>query len=545
MVLILLAILVAALALLAAVARLAPGIAVTASRAGLCGGVVTLAAVMLATGASVNTLEFPMALPGPVMRLALDPLSASFLMVLFVVTPCASAAPLRLAAMAITLLAGNGFVLAVGLLMLGGMAALRPAAFVVVCLVVAFALADPSADFSVIRAAPPEGWRATAILLLVLAGAGVLSRLSTTLATYLVVRVLLDLCGAEQPLWWSVPLLLAGVGVAAVASFRAAVADTLHTVLSAGSLMPFGMATIGLGVAQFSRAVDLPSVESRALAGAWLALVCHMLCRTLLLLCADVVERGAGTRRLDRLGGLMPRMPVTAGCCLLGLSTIAVLPPGLGFAAFWLTFQSLLSATRAGEAGMQFLIVGVVALTATSVGLMALAAVRLAGVVFLGRPRAPRTTAAEEAARPVRLVIIGLAAVSGLLGLLPALALVPAVKWTHASASGQWLIFHISAEAPGYSPLVIVALGAMVVVAVLRVLRRPGEQAREPVWSGGFAAPPPWLPFGDPATQFGPVSFTEPLQRVLALLPSIEPIRHQLVRCRATVLRVTSALVTR
>ena len=115
------------------------------------------------------------------------------------------------------------------------------------------------------------------------------SRVSTTIAVYLVLRVLFDLCGAGQPLWWGVPLLLAGAAIAAIGSLRAALADTLHEVLSSVRCHLFGMAAMALGVALFARAVDLPSVASQALDAAWLALVCHVLCRTLLLLCADAV----------------------------------------------------------------------------------------------------------------------------------------------------------------------------------------------------------------------------------------------------------------
>jgi hydrogenase-4 component B len=383
------------------------------------------------------------------------------------------------------------------------------------------------------------------VLLLVLAGAGAMSRVNSVVATYLVLRVLFDLCGLGQPLWWGVPLLLAGAGIAVIGSLRGALAETLHEVLSLCSLNQFGMVAMGLGVAQFARADDLPSVASNALAAAWLALVCHVLCRTLLLRCATAVESGAGTRRLDRLGGLLHHMPITAGCCLLGLFTIAALPPGLGFAALWLLFHSLLVAARVGDLGVQLLIVGAVALTGLSTGLAALASVRLFGVVFVGRPRTPRAAAPEEAPRPVQLVLGGLAALTGVLGLLPALALVPAVGWTHATTSGQWLALRAGAEAPGYSPLAVAVLAALAVFAVLRVLRRPGEERREPAWSGGFAAPPPWLPFGDPATQFGPASFIEPLRRLLALLPSAVAMRNRLVRWRDSLLHVAAALVTR
>ena len=504
---------------LAAAARFVPRIVVTAGSAGICGVVVLLAMAALVVGPDMSALEVPIGPMGTVMPFGLDALAASFLLLLFLVMPCADTAPLPLAAMAVTVLAGNGFALAVGLLLLGGIASLRPAAFAVVCLTVALALAGPSTDFAVMRAAPPDGWRAATVLLLVLAGAGAVSRVNAVVATYLVLRVLFDLCGVGQPLWWGVPLLLAGAGIAVIGSLRGALAETLHEVLSLCSLNQFGMVAMGLGVAQFARADDLPSVASNALAAAWLALVCHVLCRTLLLRCATAVESGAGTRRLDRLGGLLHHMPITAGCCLLGLFTIAALPPGLGFAAFWLLFQSLLVAARVGDLGVQLLIVG--------------------------RPRTPRAAAPEEAPRPVQLVLGGLAASTGVLGLLPALALVPAVGWTHAAASGQWLALRAGAEAPGYSPLAVAVLVTLAVFVVLRVLRRPGEARREPAWSGGFAAPPPWLPFGDPATQFGPASFIEPLRRLLALLPSAVAMRNRLVRWRDSLLRVAATLVTR
>ena len=240
------------------------------------------------------------------MHVTLDPLATSFLLLLFLVMPCAEAAPLPLAATAVTVLAGDGFTLAVGLLLLGGVSSLRVTAAAAVCLTVAFTVAGPG-DFAALRATPPEGWSAALMLLLVLAAAGAMSRVSPAIAGYLVLRVLFDLCGVGQPLWWGVPLLVAGAAIAAIGSLRAALADTLHTAVSAGSLHLFGMAAMALGVALFARAVDLPSVTSQSLDAAWLALVGNVLCRTLLLGCADATENGAGTRRLDRLGGLIHR----------------------------------------------------------------------------------------------------------------------------------------------------------------------------------------------------------------------------------------------
>jgi NADH:ubiquinone oxidoreductase subunit 5 (subunit L)/multisubunit Na+/H+ antiporter MnhA subunit len=266
-----------------------------------------------------------------------------------------------------------------------------------------------------------------------------------------------------------------------------------------------------------------------------------VLCRTLLLLCAGAVETGAGTRRLDRLGGLIHRMPVSAICSLAGLFGVAVLPPGLGFAGFWLLFQSLLAAARIGGFGLQLLIAIVAALIALSVGFASFASVRLFGVVFLGRPRTPRTAVAEDVAFPARGVLIGLASLTGLLGLVPALALLPAARALATLANGGSgasefaLILQAGAEAPGYAPIVIAALLLIAGCALLWLLHRgvAQRQRQEAAWSGGFAPPPAWLPFGDPATQYGPASFADPLQRAE---------RSLLARPEATARRIVAKL---
>jgi hydrogenase-4 component B len=304
-----------------------------------------------------------------------------------------------------------------------------------------------------------------------------------------------------------------------------------------------GMAVMALGVALLAGAVDLPSVAARALDAAWLAVVSHALCWALFGLCADSVEQGAGTRRLDRLGGLIHHMPVTGCCCLCGLFVVAALPPGLGFAAFWLVFQSLLAAARIGGLGLQVAIAGIAALTAFSVAIAALASVRLFGVAFLGRPRTPRAAAAEDVRWPARPAIVAVAGLVVLVGLLPWLALLPASGWTGAAPSVPWLSLRAGGETPDYSAVAVAALTAIVGFALFRLRRRLGERQREPAWSGGFAAPPAWLPFGDPVTQYGPASFVEPLRRLVAVLPAMALPPDRLARSRAA-LRAAVARVT-
>jgi hypothetical protein len=167
--------------------------------------------------------------------------------------------------------------------------------------------------------------------------------------------------------------------------------------------------------------------------------------------------------------------------------------------------------------------VAVVALLmALAVALAATAAVRLVGVAFLGRPRSPRAAAADEVGRPTQAAMIALAALSGLIGLFPGAVLAlaaPALRLlTGSDMSGRaGLVLSPQLHAPGYWPLavaVLLGLAAAFAVWLLRTRAVQGHR-RGPAWDCGFGAPPPWLPFGDPATQYGPASFSQPLRRML------------------------------
>jgi hypothetical protein len=68
-----------------------------------------------------------------------------------------------------------------------------------------------------------------------------------------------------------------------------------------------------------------------------------------------------------------------------------------------------------------------------------------------------------------------------------------------------------------YAPLSLALLAFLVAVAAGFVLQRFGVRGtREaPAWNGGFGAPPPWLPFGDPMTQPSATGFAEPVARAI------------------------------
>ena len=543
---------------------------------------------LLGGGAAATSL--PLGTPFGPMLVALDGLSAWFLLLLGLAGAPASlyalaheraapprslaALPLFLAGMALTLLAADGLTLLLGFeaMSLASWALVasdhaKPenrraarlylafAALGAACLIPALGLlAGPGGalGFEAIRQTPPEGWRAGLILALVLAGAGskaglvplhawlplahpaapthisaLMSAAMTKVALYVVARLLLDLGGPAQPLWWGVPLVMLGAASALLGALRANLEEDGKTLLACSTIENIGLIAIGLGLAACFRAADLGALAALAAGAALLHALHHAVFKTLLFLGLGEAAQGGGSRHLDRLGGLIHAMPWTAACVLVGAGAAASLPPLSGFASEWLLLQALLQAWRVGDLAFQLLLLGAAATAALAAALAAAAMVRMFGLVFLGRPRTPRVLGATEGGWLPRAALLVPAGLTVLLGLLPGpmLALgAEAQQILIGAAMGDRagpLSISVGDGAARYWPLGLALLlglcGAAVWYAVKQ--RAPqavrGEPARGPAWDCGFAAPPPHLPFGDPLTQPSAAGLGQPLRRML------------------------------
>jgi hydrogenase-4 component B len=149
---------------------------------------------------------------------------------------------------------------------------------------------------------------------------------------------------------------------------------------------------IGIIVTAFGAAMTYHAYRQQAL---WAFLVIvglyhaadHGCCKTLLFLEAGVVEHAAGTRDMDRLGGLIRTLPRTAVITFVGTLGIAALPPLNGFVSEWLIFQGLCQGFRTGSHLIAILIVLAAAALGLTGGLAVYAFVRGFGIPFLGMPR--------------------------------------------------------------------------------------------------------------------------------------------------------------
>jgi NADH:ubiquinone oxidoreductase subunit 5 (subunit L)/multisubunit Na+/H+ antiporter MnhA subunit len=359
-----------------------------------------------------------------------------------------------------------------------------------------------------------------------------MSAAMTKVALYVAARLLLDLGGPAQPLWWGVPLVVLGAASALVGALRANLEEEGKTLLACSTIENVGLVAIGLGLVACFRAADLGALAALAAAAALLHALNHAVFKTLLFLGMGEVAHGAAARSLDRLGGLVAGMPWTAACVLVGVGAAASLPPLSGFAGEWLLLQALLSAWRVGDLAFQVMTVAVVALAALAAALAASAMVRLFGLVFLGRPRTPRAAGAEDGPWLARAALLLPAGLTVVLGLLPGPMLALGAEAQRVLArdameerAGLFAVA-VGDGAAAYWPLGVAALLAVSGAAVWLAVRRhalPGaarvpllpEVAYGPAWDGGFAAPPQHLVCGDPLTQPSAAGLGQPLRRML------------------------------
>ena len=111
---------------------------------------------------------------------------------------------------------------------------------------------------------------------------------------------------------------------------------------------------------------------------------------------AGSVLHGAGSKDLERLGGLLRRMPRTGTSMILGSVAIAGLPPLNGFASEWLVYLGLLGGGLELGSGPGLLLFLVTAALATIGVLATFCFVRLVGVCLLGQPRSEPAAHAHE-----------------------------------------------------------------------------------------------------------------------------------------------------
>lgn len=227
---------------------------------------------------------------------------------------------------------------------------------------------------------------------------------------------LLSLLGPPAP-WWG--WVLVGIGlVSALAGVLLALGQSgLKRVLAYSSVENIGLVALGSGLGVIGLASGLPVMAALGFAGAVLHVVNHAVFKGLLFLGAGAVLHASGTGALEHLGGLAKRMPVVARTFAVGAAGMVGLPPFGGFVSELLIVLAALAGVSERVGGVATPAAAALAGVGLVAGLAAACFARVYGTVFLGEPRRALQAPVSDPPPGMRAPLAILAALGLVLGL--------------------------------------------------------------------------------------------------------------------------------
>jgi hydrogenase-4 component B len=247
----------------------------------------------------------------------------------------------------------------------------------------------------------------------------ILSAVVINLGVYGILLVNVEFAPLHSPTFGALVLAIGAVS-ALLGILYASVTDDAKMVLAYSSIENLGIIIAGVGAGLVFLDAGKPAFAALGFAGALYHLLNHSTYKALLFLGIGVVDAQAGTRSIDRMGGLIRLLPATAACVLIGCLAISAIPPLNGFTSEWLTLQSLLRSAELESTGMRVTFALSGAVLALTAALAITTFVKMFGMIFLGTARAnwsERST--TEAPVAMRAAMYLLAAACLVLGIGP------------------------------------------------------------------------------------------------------------------------------
>ncbi|MBS0315720.1 MAG: hypothetical protein JSR49_01190 [Proteobacteria bacterium] len=329
-------------------------------------------------------------------------------------------------------------------------------------------------------------------------------------------------------------ILATGAATALIGIMYAMVEHDLKRLLAQSSIENMGIVTTGFGAGFTFSALGHPVLGGLAVIPALYHMLNHSAYKTLLFLGAGGLDVAIGTHDLDRMGGLLRRLPVPGALFIVGAFAIAGLPPSNGFASEWMLLQSLLRVVELASVPVRIVFALSGAALALTAGLAVTCFAMVVASSLLGLPRSSEAAAARRVPRtasvPMAMLAVACFGLAMLVtGVIPTLgrlsaplvgadatdALAPAffgdvrgISQTVVNALAQLgaqlgrgivplrglVVLHAAgpADTVAYAmstvfSFMVLAFLSLLVWSFARVLRRHRQVARQAPWDAGLA----------------------------------------------------------
>ncbi|MGH9479255.1 MAG: proton-conducting transporter membrane subunit [Terriglobales bacterium] len=232
----------------------------------------------------------------------------------------------------------------------------------------------------------------------------ILSAATLNLGLYAFLRLDAPLARTDPRL--GLMILATGAATALTGIMYALAERNLKRVLAQSSIENIGIATAGFGAGFTFSALGHPVLGGLALVAGLYHMINHSAYKALLFLGAGGIDAAAGTHDLDRMGGLLRRLPLLGTLFVVGTFAIAALPPLNGFVSEWMLLQSLLRVVEVGPVPVRIVFALAGAALALTAGLAVTCFAMITASALLGLPRSREAAAARRAPRSVGLPMV-------------------------------------------------------------------------------------------------------------------------------------------
>lgn len=339
-------------------------------------------------------------------------------------------------------------------------------------------------------------------------------------ALYGLIRFCFDLIG--EVMWqWGLVLVVLGTFSALGGIFYAMMQPNLKRLLAYSSVENIGIIFMVLGLSMIFMANDHPQLAALGFLAALFHAFNHALFKNLLFLGAGILQHQIHELNIDKMGGLIHKLPKTSLLFLIGCMSISSLPLLNGFVSEWLAFQTALQVDVLDNGVLRSLIPVAAAALALTAALAAACFVKVFGMIFLGLPRSHACDHAHEVVDKGMLAGPSLlAGLCFLFGIFPSLIIglingvagqIVGETLPNDSAMGWLWLAPVSAHKASYAaPLVLIAALIALGVCLWFLRRNPSTVCRRAdTWDCGFGGLTPKM-------QYSCSAFTMPFRRIFA-----------------------------
>lgn len=275
----------------------------------------------------------------------------------------------------------------------------------------------------------------------------------------------------------------------------AIVQHNLKKLLAYHSIENIGIIGMGIGIGCIGIGTNNQVLATLGFAGALLHTLNHALFKSLLFYAAGNVYQATHTMDIEKLGGLIKKMPQTAALFLIAAIAISGIPPFNGFISEFIIYTGLYN--WLSDATLVSLLAAILTITALVLigGLAMLCFTKAFGVVFLGNEREKLPDSCREVPFLQLLPMYILAGIIVLIGLFPLVFLhllsQPVKLFTTSFASPVNLIQVNAFQA--LQPISWAAYIFILLVISIFTLRKFALKHRNtetgPTWGCGYTAP--------------------------------------------------------